>query len=51
MAIGSTGGIYVKSTSWLTPIYMALIEPFRRFLVYPAMFARLRRAWIARYGR
>jgi hypothetical protein len=42
-------GIYVKSTSWLTPIYMALIEPFRRFLVYPATFARLRRAWIARY--
>jgi Protein of unknown function (DUF2867) len=42
-------GIYVKPTSWLTPIYMALIEPFRRFLVYPAMFARLRRAWIARY--
>jgi hypothetical protein len=28
---------------------MALIEPFRRFLVYPALFARLRRAWIARY--
>jgi uncharacterized protein DUF2867 len=42
-------GIYVKPTSWLTPIYMALIEPFRRFLVYPAMFARLRRAWIDRY--
>ena len=44
-------GIYVKSTSWLTPIYMALIEPFRRFLVYPAMLVRLRRAWIARYRR
>jgi hypothetical protein len=42
-------GIYAKRTAWLTPIYMALIEPFRRFLVYPAMFARLRRAWIARY--
>ena len=42
-------GIYVAPTSWLTPVYMALIEPFRRFLVYPALFARLRRAWIARY--
>jgi hypothetical protein len=42
-------GIYVRPTSRLTPVYMALIEPFRRFLVYPAMFARLRRAWISRY--
>jgi hypothetical protein len=42
-------GIYVRPTSRLTPLYMALIEPFRRFLVYPAMFGRLRRAWIARY--
>ena len=43
-------GIYVLPTSRLTPLYMALIEPFRRFLVYPAMFGRLRRAWITRYG-
>jgi hypothetical protein len=42
-------GIYVKPTSRLTPVYMALIEPFRRFLVYPAIFRRLRRAWFARY--
>jgi len=43
-------GIHVQPTSRLTPLYMALIEPFRRFLVYPAMFGRLRRAWISRYG-
>ena len=43
-------GIYVKPVSRLTNVYMALIEPFRRFLVYPAMFGRLRRAWMARYG-
>jgi hypothetical protein len=41
--------VYVKPASWLTPLYMALIEPFRRFIVYPAMLARVRRAWIARY--
>jgi hypothetical protein len=41
--------VYVKPTSWLTPVYMALIEPFRRFIVYPAMLGRVRRAWIARY--
>jgi hypothetical protein len=43
-------GIYVKPVSRLTPFYMALIEPFRRFIVYPAIFRRIRRAWIARYA-
>jgi len=41
--------VYVKPASWLTPVYMALIEPFRRFIVYPAMLGRVRRAWTARY--
>jgi hypothetical protein len=41
--------VYVKPSSWLTPVYMALIEPFRRFIVYPAMLGRVRRAWTARY--
>jgi Protein of unknown function (DUF2867) len=42
-------GIYVKPISRLTPLYMSLIEPFRRFIVYPAILGRIRRAWIARY--
>ena len=42
--------VYVKPSSWLTPVYMGLIEPFRRFIVYPAMLGRVRRAWIARYS-
>lgn len=41
--------VYVKPVSWLTPVYMTLIEPFRRFIVYPAILGRLRRAWTARY--
>jgi hypothetical protein len=41
--------VYVKPSSWLTPVYMAVIEPFRRFIVYPAMLGRIRRAWTARY--
>jgi len=40
--------VYVKPMSWLTPLYMALIEPFRRFIVYQAMLGRIRRAWTAR---
>jgi hypothetical protein len=42
-------GVYVRPTSWLTPLYMAAIEPFRRFLVYPAILGQVRRAWIAHY--
>jgi len=39
--------VYVKPMSWLTPLYMALIEPFRRFIFFPAMLGRIRRAWTA----
>jgi hypothetical protein len=42
--------VYVKPTSWLTPFYMALIEPFRRFIVYPSLLAQIRRAWMERYA-
>ena len=41
--------IYVKPVSWLTPAYMALIEPFRRFVVYPAILGRARQAWVDRH--
>jgi len=37
--------IYVKPVSWLTRPYMASIEPFRRWVVYPALLGRLQRAW------
>jgi hypothetical protein len=37
--------VYVKATSWVTHVYMALIEPLRRFVVYPALLREIRRAW------
>jgi hypothetical protein len=37
--------IYVKPVGRLTPIYMALIDPFRRFIVYPALIRRTQAAW------
>jgi Protein of unknown function (DUF2867) len=43
--------VYVQPVSRLTPLYMALIEPFRRCLVYPAILRRIRRAWEERYTR
>ncbi len=42
--------VYVRPVSWLTRPYLLAIEPFRRFLVYPALLGRIRRAWIAAYG-
>jgi Protein of unknown function (DUF2867) len=42
--------VYVIPVSWITRPYLALIEPFRRFLLYPAMLRRLRNAWQAAYG-
>jgi hypothetical protein len=44
-------GVYVQPVSRLTPLYMALIDPFRRFIVYPAVLRRIRRAWVERYPR
>ena len=43
--------VYVKPVSRLTPLYMASIEPFRRFIVYPAIVREFRRAWEERYPR
>jgi hypothetical protein len=42
--------VYVLPVSWMTRPYLLLIEPFRRYLLYPAMLRRLRSAWIAAYG-
>lgn len=42
--------IYVLPVSWLTRPYLLAIEPFRRFILYPAVLRRIRRAWIAKYG-
>jgi hypothetical protein len=40
--------IYVKPVSRWTGLYMAIIEPFRRYIVYPSLLRGLRRAWLAR---
>ncbi|MCH8052167.1 MAG: DUF2867 domain-containing protein [Chloroflexi bacterium] len=41
-------GIYVKPRGRLGPLYMALIAPFRHYIVYPALMRRIGRAWKAR---
>jgi len=43
-------GVYVIPVSRLTRPYLMAIEPFRRFILYPAMLRRIRGAWLAAYG-
>jgi hypothetical protein len=43
-------GIYVKPVGRLTPVYMAAIGPFRRFIVYPALIRRTKAAWARAYA-
>ncbi len=42
--------IYVRPVSRLTPVYMALIDPFRRWIIYPAILRYARQAWIRAHG-
>jgi hypothetical protein len=37
--------IYVKKLNWFTPIYMALISPVLKWIVYPSMFKGVRQRW------
>lgn len=42
--------IYVKPVSRFTWLYMALIDPFRRFVVYPALGRQAQQGWIRAYA-
>jgi hypothetical protein len=37
--------VYVRKAGWITPVYMALIDPFRRWIIYPAMLNHIRAIW------
>ena len=39
-------GIYVKPVSRLTPLYMAIIDPIRRLIVYPSMTRKAKLRWM-----
>lgn len=42
--------IYVKPVSRLTALYMALIDPFRRLVVYPALGRQVQQRWSRAYA-
>src|SRR5262245_26729655 len=43
-------GVYVCSVSRFTPLYMALIDPFRRWIVYPSLLHSVRTTWNRTFG-
>jgi Protein of unknown function (DUF2867) len=42
--------VYVRSVGPLTPVYMALIDPFRTFIVYPSLLRSVRMTWNRTFG-
>ncbi|MGO9649997.1 MAG: DUF2867 domain-containing protein [Terriglobales bacterium] len=37
--------VYVRQRTWITPFYMGLIDPFRKWIIYPAMLRTIRTTW------
>jgi hypothetical protein len=37
--------VYVRQRTWITPFYMGLIDPFRRWIIYPALLKKIRVTW------
>jgi Protein of unknown function (DUF2867) len=44
-------GVYVRNVGRLTPVYMALIDPFRKLVVYPSLLRSVRTSWNHTFGR
>ncbi len=44
-------GVYVRSVSRFTPVYMALINPFRKLVVYPSLLRSVRASWNQTFGK
>jgi hypothetical protein len=37
--------VYVRNVGRLTPLYMTLIDPFRKLIVYPSLLRGVRAKW------
>jgi hypothetical protein len=37
--------VYVCPRTWITPLYMSLIDPFRRWIIYPALLKKICADW------
>ena len=43
-------GVYVRNVSRFTPVYMAVIDPFRKLVVYPSILRSVRATWKQTFG-
>ena len=43
-------GVYVRNVSRFTAVYMALIDPFRKLIVYPSLLRSVRTTWDRTFG-
>ena len=43
-------GVYVQNVSRFTPVYMALVDPFRKLIVYPSLLRSVRGSWNQAFG-
>jgi Protein of unknown function (DUF2867) len=43
-------GVYVRPVGRLTPLYMALIDPVRKLIVYPSLLRSVRTTWGQTFG-
>jgi hypothetical protein len=43
-------GVYVRRVGRLTPLYMSLIDPFRKLIVYPSLLRSVRTTWNRTFG-
>jgi len=43
-------GVYVRNVSRFTPVYMSLIDPFRKLVVYPSLLRSVRVTWNQNFG-
>ena len=42
--------VYVRQGTWITRVYMGLIDPFRKWIVYPAMLKAIRTTWDQKFA-
>lgn len=43
-------GVYVQNVGRFTPVYMALVDPFRKLIVYPSLLRSVRAKWSKTFG-
>lgn len=46
----ATWAVHVAPVGAVTRLYMALIDPFRRWLIYPAILRHVEQGWSERFG-